>query len=235
MNDIIERIQQDILNPEVSLSTILFKAKVLAYKLKNEKFKQWVKCELDGYPDAIDLPDYRRIEAPLVAFIFNGFNGQRNVPISLSSCPDWFQEVAGVIRFTSGIRTAEALSRREDMVSSPWQAEWIAVWNQHNPLGAGGHRAVEVNRPVTPASFTQMVETVRSRLQDFILELSDISWDMSDRPLPSEQIENLVAITIYNSNESKTTSTFDQRDQQVQNQSNVARDINTSSGPTGSD
>ena len=47
MNNVIETIQHDILDPAVSLNTILLKAKVLAHQLKNEHFKQWVKHELD--------------------------------------------------------------------------------------------------------------------------------------------------------------------------------------------
>jgi hypothetical protein len=38
MNDIIERIQNDILNPTVPLGSILLKAKVLANQLKNDEF-----------------------------------------------------------------------------------------------------------------------------------------------------------------------------------------------------
>lgn len=74
-----------------------------------------------------------------------------------------------------------------------------------------------------------MVQTVRSRLQDFILELSDIPWNMGERPLASDQIEKLVAVTIYN-NQGETVSTFDQRGQQVQSQNNAARDVNISGG-----
>jgi hypothetical protein len=53
VNELIQSIQQDILSTNVSLTNILLKAKVLAYQLKNDEFKQWVKNELDGY-DSID-------------------------------------------------------------------------------------------------------------------------------------------------------------------------------------
>ena len=229
MNDIIETIQRDILDPVASLNTILLKAKVLAHLLKNDRFKQWVVNELDGYPDAREIPDYRIIDAPLLAFIYNGYNGQKNVPISLLNCPDWFQDVAGAIRFTAGVHTAEEFGQRVEAVSFPWQAEAIAVWNEFNPIGYGGYHAIEVTRPVTPQHFAQIVRTVRSRLQDFILELSDLPWNIGERPLTSEQIEKLVAVTIYNI-QGENVSNFDQRGQQVQSQNNAARDVNISGG-----
>jgi len=58
MDNIIQSIQQDILNPDRSLATIFLKAKVLAYQLKNDEFKKWIKYESDGYQDPDTLPDY---------------------------------------------------------------------------------------------------------------------------------------------------------------------------------
>ncbi len=73
MDDIVERIQEEILNPEVALHTILLKAKLLAHHLKNDRFKQWVKYELDGYSDIDKVPDYRIFYTPLLGYIFNGY------------------------------------------------------------------------------------------------------------------------------------------------------------------
>ena len=230
MNDIIERIQQDILNPTASIGNILLKAKVLAHQLKNESFKKWVKYELDGYPDALKLPDYRLISAPLLATIMDAYGGARNMPISLSECPKDFQELVGPIRFTAGIRTAEELAQSSENHVSRWQRDWINFWNHCNAPKLEGFVAVEVKRPVTSQAFAQISDTVRSRLQDFILELSDPPWDMSEQPMPPDQIERLVSVTIYNNNEGALVSTFDQRNQQVQNQNNAARDINISGG-----
>jgi hypothetical protein len=65
MQGIISQIQQDILNSATPLNAIMLKAKVLAYKLGNDEFKQWAKNELDGYENSKDLPDYRIIQAQL--------------------------------------------------------------------------------------------------------------------------------------------------------------------------
>jgi hypothetical protein len=45
-----DEIQLEILSP-ASLSAVLRKAKVLAYRLKNQEFKNWIEHELNGYKD----------------------------------------------------------------------------------------------------------------------------------------------------------------------------------------
>ncbi|MFM7406256.1 MAG: hypothetical protein ACKO3K_06235 [Cuspidothrix sp.] len=226
MNDIVERIQEEILNPEVALHTILLKAKLLAHDLKNDRLKQWVKYELDGYPDIDKVPDYRIFNTPLLAYIFNGYNGHKSLPISLINTPDWFRETANKIHFYPGIKTVEECAISQDSINFGWSAEYIAIWNEYNPLGPGGHQCYQVNRPVLPTVFAQILLTVRSRLQDFILELSDIPWKMPKDSVLNDQIERLVSLTIYNNAQGGNVATFDQRNQKVQNQNNAARDIN---------
>lgn len=228
MDDIIESIQQDILRPEVGLNTILLKAKLLAYYLKNNRFKEWVKYELDGYSDPDIVPDYRIIHTPLLAYISNGSNGCKNLPISLYKTPDWFRETADKIHFSPGIKTVEEYAVSKHSINFSWVAEQIAIWNlYYNLPGYGGHQCYEVNRPVSSSVFAQILLTVRSRLQDFVLELSDLPWKMpKDSSLLSDQIERLVSLTIYNNAQGGNVATFDQREQQVQNQNNAVHDIN---------
>ncbi|MHC5718631.1 MAG: AbiTii domain-containing protein, partial [Nostoc sp.] len=226
MDDIVKSIQQDILNPEVGINTILLKAKLLAHHLKNNRFKRWVKYELDGYQNRDIVPDYRVIYTPLLAYISNGYDGCKNIQISLAHTPDWFQEIADKIHFAPGIKIVEEFSTKDDNIFFNWDAEHIAIWNHYNPLGYGGHKCYEVRRPVTPSVFAQILLTVRSRLQDFVLELSDLPWKIIKDSALSDQIERLVAITIYNNTQGGNVATFDQHGQQVQNQNNAARDIN---------
>lgn len=223
MDNIVESIQEEILEPDVKLHLILLKAKLLAYHLKNNRFKRWVKYELDGYPDLKKVPDYRIIHTPLLAHISNGWNGVQNLPISLLNTPDWFQEVADKIHFAPGIRAVEEFASTDSHVSFDWTAEQVAIWNRYNPQGS--HQCFEVKRPVSSSFFAQILLTVRSRLQDFVLELSDLPWKIKDSSL-NEQIERLVSLTIYNTASGGDMTTFDQREQKVQNQNNAGHDIN---------
>lgn len=230
MNNIIESIQQDIINPSVSLGTILLKAKVLAHQLKNEQFKQWIKAESDGYSETEIVPDYRMIPAYWVAQMVAGYTTATDIPIGLGKTSDEFKEAARTIKFRPGIAAVEEIAQRQEPVYFPWPPQWLAIWTHANARELGYQQLIGVKCSVAPQMFAQMLQTVRSRLQDFILELSDLPWNMEGRSLPPEQIERLVSVTIYNRNEGGTMSTFDQRGQQVQNQNNAARDVNISGG-----
>lgn len=228
IDSIIESIQQDIIDPSVSLGSILLKAKVLAHRLKNEQFKQWVTSELDGYVGDLPIPEYRIIPAQSLAQMIAGFYMATDLPVSLANTPDWFKEGVRTVKFSDGIRAVEELSKSQDPINFPWPTDWIAAWTHFNAEQLEFQQLVSVKRPVAPQMFAQILQTVRSRLQDLILELSDLPWNMTDRSVPAEKIEQLVQVTIYNRNEGGTMSTFDQRGQQVQNQNNAARDVNVS-------
>ena len=45
---IIQQLQDDIVNEQVSLASILRRAKILAYGLKHDELKNWVDNELNG-------------------------------------------------------------------------------------------------------------------------------------------------------------------------------------------
>ena len=224
-SEIINSIQSDILDPTVSISVILFKAKVLAHYLKNDRFKNWVRYELDGYPnDSEELPDYRIMAVQSVGNIVNRTSSTTGIVLGLGQTPKWLQEAAGQIKFDQGIGTVEEIAKQNGTIRFPWPAEWIRAWEKSvntSPF----QQLLVADRLVPSAAFAQIAQIVRSRLQDFVLELSDLPWDMSKQPVPVEQVENLVSVAIFN-NQEAIVPTFDQRGQQVQSQNNAARDIN---------
>ncbi len=226
MNDIIQRIQQDILDKDVSLSDVLLRAKLLAYQLKNDEFKSWVKSELDGYRDQDDPPDYRIISGPSLGFFSNRAVTLSDVVVTLSGLPEWLQDQAGRVRIRDSIRAIEELTRGQQAYAT-WPAEWIAVWNNIHCQDFFRPPLLHAKRPIAPHTFAQIITTVRSRLQDFMLEISDLPWNMSGgAPLPREEVQRLVSVYIYNHPEGGKVSVFDQRNQQVNYQYNAAGDIN---------
>lgn len=69
MASIIIEIQSDVIAPSISTVTILHKARIAAFKLKQETFLQWIDQELNGYGACAldDLPRYRVLIGNLVA------------------------------------------------------------------------------------------------------------------------------------------------------------------------
>ena len=57
---LLDNIMDDLTTDSRSLSSTLRKAKILASKLQLPELKRWIELESNGYPDEIDVPDYRR-------------------------------------------------------------------------------------------------------------------------------------------------------------------------------
>jgi hypothetical protein len=54
-------IEQAIRNRVDNITTVLDLCNTLAMRLDCEKFKKWVDCELNGYDEDSDVPDYREV------------------------------------------------------------------------------------------------------------------------------------------------------------------------------
>lgn len=75
MNKLFDEIENDILRGHEKIESILRKCLKLSYGLGDERFKQWSKYELSGYPEDQPniLPPYRHVKTILHGnFNFNG-------------------------------------------------------------------------------------------------------------------------------------------------------------------
>ncbi len=226
MEDIINQIQEEILDVDIPLSPILLKAKVLSYKLGNDEFKNWVKSELDGYPKKEDIPRYRIIQVIPLGYYQGRFHEGKNIPVPTINLPDWLQEIANTVWIPQGVRSIEQLANSEHGAYYDWQAEWVMMWNSINAQGRNDMSLLQARSSVSPHVYIQILDTVRSRLQDFMLEISDLPWEMGKEPPSEEKIQKLVQVTIFNNPEGGSMSIFDQRGQRVDYQFNAAGDIN---------
>jgi hypothetical protein len=79
---LLREIQDAAIDGSTDLETLLRKCRVLAARLKNEQFKQWVQSELDGYSSTADVPDYRKFHCQCFGHFSGPFgSGLKNAPI----------------------------------------------------------------------------------------------------------------------------------------------------------
>lgn len=60
MSSIVLELQRDALNQDVSVSSLLRKALVVAKKLKVKVFEHWISLEMNGYDNNDQMPEYRK-------------------------------------------------------------------------------------------------------------------------------------------------------------------------------
>ncbi len=213
ISNIIKQIQSDIISPQVSLENILLKAKVLAHYLKNHELKKWVKNELDGYLNRDELPDYRITTTPLFGTFSNGAYTHSNKIISIFDIPQELRQSVGKVYFPQGIAGLEEMAKSKNL-RNPMLGDWVDLYNIVNAesLSHGYYQLIEAHHPITDTSIVQTIGAIRSRLQDFVLEISNLSWDMANETLPSEQIAKIFQLTIHHNSGEINMSDIQQKD-----------------------
>ena len=119
---LLSSLQSDILG-STALSDVLRKATVLAYRLKSQEFKDWVRFELEGYygKDVPELPDYRIVQATSMGYFASRFAEIKNATIDLSIFGD--RDIRGMIErleMRQGARELESLLEAAARSEAGW-------------------------------------------------------------------------------------------------------------------
>ncbi|MCG2785150.1 MAG: hypothetical protein L6461_08605 [Anaerolineae bacterium] len=222
--DILSQIQADLLNQNAVLSDVLRKAKVLAYQLESTELKNWVNRELDGYKIRADLPDYRILRAACIGKWTNGYwmVSGKVVPMHLIEDKK-IKDMLTAYPVYDGIRYVEQLAQKHEghFILPPETTSFINHYVQES-----GYAYAEIEYAIGKHDFEQVLDTVKNRLLDFILELSE-NWNTNETLPSKDLLNNLVSVHIYNSQSQggQMSTVFDQRGQQVSNQYNAAGNI----------
>jgi hypothetical protein len=187
-----------------TVAVALHRAKILASRLKNEPFKIWVDRELNGYPkEKESLPTYRVVNAPAVGDFSGPFgSGLRNFPIPSSCLPENLRDFARRVFIFGGVGELEALIETAGSggLNFPWPADLTAlvasgIVQDMNCLGA--------RQEISAAALVSIVEAVRSKLIDFVLEIEAADptageLDNGTGHLAADRVSQIFNNTIYN-------------------------------------
>ena len=220
----ISQIQAHIIDPEFPLSTILREAKVLASQIDSNELDEWISRELNGYADVSVLPDYRILATVTSGTWTNGYSKANNYGVPMFKITDG--NLVGLLsqhRVWEGIRTIEELSKMKDDHKLYVPSDIVRIVNFY--VSEGRYFFTKLHYANGAHDFLQILDSIRTRLLDFILKLSK-SWDPQSPPPPESQISQLVQLTIYNKPEGGNVTVFDQRGQNVDYQFNAAGNIN---------
>ncbi|MEL6555357.1 MAG: hypothetical protein AAFQ63_18135 [Cyanobacteria bacterium J06621_11] len=248
--DLLQRIQEATVDPTYRLTDILRLCKILSSRLDHSGFKDWIANELDGYSEVAFLPDYRKLEnLSCHGHLFGAFGREvRNVPIATLSLPEeWRKPVSTKhvrINISSLERTVdEAASSQETVLQAPWDANLLVLLRRENPfdpmvLG-------QAWTDISVASFVAILDTVKNKILDFVLELDDKlprseSGEIDGRSIPSQTVTNVFQhyilnhgqVAVSNSNEQTYKTGIEMTENYVNNLqgANVANMANTLNG-----
>jgi AbiTii len=198
---LLREIQDEVIDADRPLTSVLRKARVLAAELDNEPLRQWASHELNGYPDVAPLPPYRRWRAvPVLGTFVGPFGRADNMPISLHSVDESLQGYLFNFAFIEPVAAyEEALRVEQGDLKAQWPAEALVI---ARPRVLEGMECVNAWRVLTRGQVLGVVEGVRNRLLEFVLELKREAPEAGDAPaselpLSKDQVTQLFNMTIY--------------------------------------
>ncbi len=201
---LIQQLQDDIVNPDISLAAILRRAKILAYRLQHDEFKSWVDNELNGYPDKDSIPSYRRFTAHNLGHFADAFHHLTNASIPTINLPDQIKDFMRELDLGMGVGTLEDLMNNPDMrkdgaVKAQWPPDVLAFAAQYQIYA--NMNLLSAWKAISSNHVTEILEAVRNKLLDFILELQDRFPELTESDerigdVPQEQTDTMFNIHI---------------------------------------
>ncbi len=194
----------DLAYDRISLSQALSRSKLIAYKINNDNFKDWLKKELEGYGDEDEfLPNYRRINCQM--FITHSLpNGQKHskpVVVTEGAKPEFYEEV-NYFKILGPISVIEQpISGLKDIVYihlTTEEAHFISKGDLYQKWVVGGYRKVGKGQ------FQNIVERTKQKLLDTLLELDNqfpnLTNEFDNTKDNMEKVQNIITNNIYGTN-----------------------------------
>lgn len=155
-----------------SLSDVLLKAKVLASQLRSRKFRQWVEAEINGYDMEAELPDYRILSSKLIGEYAGYFHSTARSPMSVSHLDQQHRERFSTHHVHNGVAFVEdvIIGGDESLIGVYLDGYAVNYLRQH---GTQMSEMIlnRVFKQISRHSCQQLLQSVRCRLLDFLLEL----------------------------------------------------------------
>lgn len=169
---LLDEIRADLTNETAGVSNTLRKARVLAHELQSPELAEWVNFETAGYPNDDLVPSYRHFVLP----IFGNFHGvfqsrMTGVVLPTNNLPAPDGKVFNELAVREGMGVVEAiLASNNEVFHVQLPAEFTLMLRDHVRV-TGGMVLHETYRQVPRHIFAGILDNVKNRLLDFVLDL----------------------------------------------------------------
>jgi len=189
---LLQEIQKEAVDGSSDLPTLLRKCRILAARLKNDKFKNWIQYELDGYPSSADLPDYRKMQCQSIGHFFGSFGrALRNTPIPTTCIPKQFRDFVANVEVHGGVGGLQNLISHSEgrTLQEQWPADLVAAVASQI---CEGMNLVQAWKAIPSSAIVGILDTVRNRILNFVLEIESAAPDAGEATgtpsITSEQV-----------------------------------------------
>lgn len=153
-----------------NLNNALFKTKVLLNRLGEKELVSWVDAELSGYPDIESLPKYRVLSVTVLGNFSNMAYRYSEQPLPLLHLDKKLRKTLETTHLTQSIAVLESYAKDETNLAITIAPELYSTLSKGLVSGYNVERAWGKH---SAGSMLQVINEVRSRLLDFVLQLSE--------------------------------------------------------------
>ena len=202
---LLREIQASLMQGDTDIGLILLKLRFLASHLGSDKLEEWVHYEIDGYPAAASLPDYRKL-AVAYRGVFSGplQSGMRDAPIPPLLIKEYVGEDFLVHEERKSVVTVDKLVQENTSESGTLTFDAADFILRLQGKVYRGMACNSVTGRVSIADLAGLLFSVRNRVLNLTIELeksvpaaADIVIDQQAAQLP-EKDANRVSIAVEN-------------------------------------
>lgn len=226
---LLRQIQDAAIDSSTSLPTLLRKCKVLSSRLGSDEFKRWIDCELSGYPDSNDLPDYRVLDVTSKGHFIGPYGHElRNTDIPTFNIPEEIRETMERCYLTQPVAALEMLvsGSVKDNLEEPWNPNLVAYLGKKIYTSM---KCMQAWKVIPRSGVVAAIDAVRTRVLNFVLEIEAQNPSAGEaapntNPVPMEKVSQIFTTFITgnvqnlapgSSNVSQTATYTDQTNQEV--------------------
>jgi hypothetical protein len=165
LNEIIDLLSTS----ESALTDALLKTKVLLYRLGEKQLLNWVDSELQGYGSIESLPNYRKLKLNIKGNSTNGSWSYSDSTLPTLHLPKNIRDNLENHNLVDSIATIESYAKDEKNIGISIAPEYYALFSK----ALNGYTVTGAYGNFSAGAMIQVLTEVRSRLLEFVLEISD--------------------------------------------------------------
>ena len=187
---LMKQIRDGATSSQTPLGEVLRLCMRLGQQLSNQELVDWARKEASGYTEKDDLPDYRILPTEVRGDFFGPFqSGIKNAHIPKSVVDKDHRESLFSVSLMEPVNQLEqyAQSKGSGTYQISWSGDAIAYY-QHKEIYSNGLVLASAWRLMTGQNILGVLETIRTRVLDFILQIQEELGVDIDEPGDAKEI-----------------------------------------------
>ncbi|WEV45751.1 hypothetical protein OZX60_03200 [Streptococcaceae bacterium ESL0687] len=175
---------KDIVTDKITLEEGLQRLLIISFSLENESLQNWIKNELNGYPDNKKLPNYRKKIAYKISY--TGINGSyqvTNIPLPASYIPNELQKYIVEVGILDNIKTIEEIIRTNAKVGRDLTNIAGSVYNKVGVV------CLSITQEYSISSFLTIISNVKNKLIFVLNDLEKTFGNLDSLDIDLEKVD----------------------------------------------